>query len=73
MCYPASSCYFDSGRLRAVRLRFHVTFSASKCYHSNDISVTESVNTTVDSETAVRMHDIFLTVVPARQLPLMLH
>jgi hypothetical protein len=45
MSSSAFSRSFDSGRLRDERPRFHVTFSASKCYHPNDASVTESVNT----------------------------
>lgn len=35
----------DRVSYRTGRLHFHFTFSASKCYHPNDMSVTESVNT----------------------------
>jgi hypothetical protein len=40
----AFSRSFDAGRLCGVWLSFHVTFVASKCYHPDDISVTENVN-----------------------------
>jgi hypothetical protein len=40
----AFSRSFDSGRLCGVWLSFHITFAASKCYHPDDISVTENVN-----------------------------
>jgi len=40
----AFSRSFDSKRLRDERHNFHVTFAASKCYHPNNMSVTEGVN-----------------------------
>jgi len=44
MSSSAFSRSLDSGRLRDERHNFHITFAASKYYHSNDISVTERVN-----------------------------
>jgi hypothetical protein len=50
---------------------FNIHFEKHACITIS--STSENFGDTVDSETAVRMHDIFLTVVPARQLPLMPH
>jgi len=44
MSSSAFSRSLDSGRLRDERHNFHVTFAASKYYHSNDMSVTEGIN-----------------------------